>query len=97
MIRGDLSETDAELLVQIGFTLEKGTVFEQNYPAAISFYSAAAAAGNAQAINNIGWMLENGLGTKRNIEMPLKHLPSLHKKAIHVQWLTSETYTRMAL
>ncbi len=71
-IRGDLSEADADLLVQIGFALEKGTVFEQNYPAAISFYSAAAGAGNAQAMNNIGWMLENGLGTDRDVHLAVE-------------------------
>lgn len=59
---------EAELLTQIGYACEKGTIFKQNYKAAIKFYMWAGEAGNAQAISNLGWMYENGLGVACDIQ-----------------------------
>lgn len=55
-INPDGIEADPELLTAVGYACENGTIFHQNYPAALAFYKAAAEAGDAQALNNIGWM-----------------------------------------
>ncbi len=63
---------NAEILTEMGYAYEKGTIFEQNYDAALQLYKIAGRAGDAQAISNIGWMFQNGLGMEKNVPAAIK-------------------------
>jgi TPR repeat protein len=57
-----------EELVELGYRLEKGHDFDQDYGKAIELYTLASAEGNSTAMNHIGWLYLNGLGVKRNLK-----------------------------
>jgi len=57
-----------EALVELGYRLEKGHDFDQDYGKAMELYRLASAEGNSTAMNNIGWLYQNGLGVKRNLK-----------------------------
>ena len=57
----------SDLLTEIGYACQKGTVFEQNYELAAQFYTLAGERGDAQAISNLGWLYENGLRFERDV------------------------------
>src|SRR5665647_3076401 len=56
-----------EALVELGYRLEKGQDFEQDYGKAMELYKLASAEGNNTAMNNIGWLYLSSLGVKRNL------------------------------
>lgn len=63
-----LLEQDADLLTSIGYALETGTVFEQNYVLAAQIYSIAEQMiGGEKALNNLAWLMLNGFGIEQNI------------------------------
>ena len=68
---------DTDVIVDLGYALENGTCFAQDYQSALFLYSTAAKAGNPQAINNIGWLYANGLGVEKDLE----HAVSLYEDA----------------
>ena len=57
-----------EALVELGYRLEKGHDFDQDYGKAMELYTLAGAEGNSTAMNNIGWLYLNGLGVNRNLK-----------------------------
>ena len=57
-----------EELVELGYRLEKGQDFDQDYGKAMELYTLASAEGNSTAMNNIGWLYLNGLGVKRDLK-----------------------------
>jgi len=57
-----------EELVELGYRLEKGHGFDQDYGKAMELYTLASAEGNSTAMNNIGWLYLNGLGVKRDLK-----------------------------
>lgn len=57
-----------DVLVDLGYALEKGACFAQDYQSALFLYSIAAKAGNPQAINNMGRLYANGLGVEKDLE-----------------------------
>jgi TPR repeat protein len=57
-----------EALVELGYRLEKGRDFDQDYGKAMELYTLASAEGNSTAMNNIGWLYLNGLGVNHNLE-----------------------------
>ena len=62
----DSAGEDLDLLTSIGYALEYGTVFQQDYAAAFRMYKAAARAGSGVAWNNLGFMYEAGHGVPKN-------------------------------
>ncbi len=63
----DWDGADAALLTQLGYAYEKGTIFQQDYKAALALYEKAGLY-DPLAINNTGWMYQNGLGVEQNPE-----------------------------
>ncbi|MGZ4929264.1 MAG: tetratricopeptide repeat protein, partial [Halobacteriota archaeon] len=57
-----------EALVDLGYGLEKGDGFDQDYGKAMELYKLASADGNGMAMNNIGWLYLNGLGVRRDVQ-----------------------------
>lgn len=57
-----------EALVELGYRLEKGHDFDQDYGKAMELYTLASAERNSAAMNNIGWLYLNGLGVNRNLK-----------------------------
>ena len=55
------------LLTNIGYACEKGEEFKQDYKTAYMLYSIAAEHGDSMAINNIGWLYQNGFGLEKDI------------------------------
>ena len=68
----DTIEQDTELLNRLGYALEHGTIFEQDYEIAYQCYLLSAEAGNELGMNNLGWMCQNGFGTPKDILRALK-------------------------
>lgn len=62
------NEEELDLLVRLGNALEDGYVFEQDYEAAYELYSIAADARDDRALNSLGWLTQNGLGTKKEAD-----------------------------
>lgn len=71
-INSNLSAEESELLTDIGYVLENGTVFKQDYAAAVTIYNAAAEEGNARAMNNLAWLIHNGRGIKKDIKKAIE-------------------------
>ena len=55
-------------MVDLGYRLERGHDFGQDYGKAMELYTLASAEGNSTAMNNIGWLYLNGLGVNRNLK-----------------------------
>lgn len=67
--------TDDELamLVAIAHEVETGeSVFEPDHGLALALYSLCAAYGDATAMNNYGWMVLNGIGVAKNIDVAIQ-------------------------
>lgn len=62
---------DATLLTQVGYAYERGTIFKQNYEAALYLYKIAAKAGDAIAVSNIGWLYHQGFRIEKNITIAM--------------------------
>ncbi len=71
-----LSGDDAKLMINLGYAFEKGeTVREpvrQNYLAAAACYEAAARLGDAVALNNLGWLYQNGFGVPQDVDTAIR-------------------------
>ena len=52
-LNSNLSDKEFDLLTDIGYALEKGTAFKQDYVTALTLYKAAAKEGSACAMNNL--------------------------------------------
>ncbi len=62
------NEEELDLLVRLGNALEEEYVFEQDYEVAYELYSVAADARDGRALNSLGWLTQNGLGTEKDVE-----------------------------
>ncbi len=60
-------EVDARLLTDIGYACENGTIFCQDYQAAVSLYALAVKGGDSRAMVNLARMYEEGKGVEQNI------------------------------
>lgn len=58
---------DAVEMFRRGLSYENGDGIGQDYLEAMTWYTKAAEAGNADAMNNIGYMYENGRGIERDV------------------------------
>ena len=62
------AKEDTDLLTDLGYALEYGTICETDPAAAAKVYRLAAEAGSARAANNLGWLYEQGRGLKKDME-----------------------------
>lgn len=63
---GKLSPEDAQSLLNLGFSLEKGIGMSQDYTSALELYKLAATAGNSDAMIGAGRLYMLGLGADQN-------------------------------
>ena len=77
-INSNLSAEESELLTDIGYALENGTVLKQYY--------AAAEEGNARAMNNLAWLIHNGSGIKKTSRRQSRFMNARMKTEILLPW-----------
>ncbi len=63
---------NCSFLTMLGFSCEKGIYLEQDLETAKKLYELAAAAGDAEAKNNLAWMYEKGIGVDRDVPLAVR-------------------------
>jgi len=83
-IKDNPTEHDIDFLVDVGYALEKGIGFEQDFAMALEIYSLCAVKGNVMALNNVGWMYLRGLGTEKNVKFAIVALEKAAEAGSHI-------------
>ena len=58
--QNDLSDQEINELVQLGYNFEKGILYNQDYKIAKKIYEKGASYNHPKALNNLGWLYQNG-------------------------------------